>query len=200
MSVAERLEALRETALREVEAVSDDALLSKKPEALAEQIAERHFLEPVRARRASFGIPRPVRIGVAGDPGAEHALSLVPATRAELFVPLAGCATLARLGESADDLDITAAELDLTEERLVIAYVAEHPVAAAANQFFAARLDEAEAELATVSAQIMAYNEALLGLVEEAVRAARSRAKERQTFAKGLVHPRPAERVWSSES
>ncbi len=199
MSVAERLDALRESALREVDLVGDDTLLSKKPESLADEIAERHYLAPVRVRRASFGIPRPVRLGVPGAPGAEHALSLVPATRAELYVPLVGAGTLARLSEDGSDLGF-AAELDLAEERLVIAYVAEHPIAAAANQFFAAKLDEAEAEVANLSRQVSEYNEGLPPALLEALRAARSRAKERQTFANGLQHPRPVEQPWSSAS
>jgi hypothetical protein len=198
MSVAERLAVMRDTALREVDAVGDDTLLSKKPEDLADQIAERYYLEPVRLRRASFGIPRAARMGVPGDPGAEQALNLVPATRAELLVPVVGCATLARLGDDADDLGVAAAELDLAEERFVIAYVAEHPVAAAANRFFAARLDEVEAEVEAISHEVNVFNQQLLPTLVAAVDEARGRAKERQTFVRGLQHPRPATRVWTS--
>ncbi len=198
MSIAERLDALRESAVREVDMIGDDTLLAKKPEALAEQLAERHYLEPVHVRRASFGIPRPVRMSVPGGPGAELAFSLVPATRAELYVPLAGISTLVRLSEDGGELGFTAAEVDLAEERLVIVYVAEHPVAAAANAFFAAKLDEVEAEVANLSREVGEYNESLPAALLEALRAARARAKERQTFANGLEHPRPAERPWSS--
>jgi hypothetical protein len=198
MSVAERLDALRESAVREVDMVRDETLLSKKLESLAEQIAQRHYLEPLRLRRAVYGIPRAVRLSIPGGPGAEHALTTVPATRAELFVPVVGTSTLARLGEEGADLSLTAAEVDLAEERLVIAYVAEHPVAAAANAFFAAKLDEAEAEVAVLAEQVKRFNQDLPAALVEALRSARSRAKERRTFANGLEHPRPSERPWTS--
>ena len=136
MSVTSRLESLRELALLDVDKLDDDALSSRKTSyRLAEQIAERHYLEPPRLQRAIIGMPRAARLGSPGDPGREHVLVVVPATRVELWLLVEGFATLARLAEG-DNLDLGEAKINADERCLVVAYVAEHPVAEQANRFF----------------------------------------------------------------
>ena len=84
-------------------------VLSKDLDRLAQQIAERHYLEPPRLQRAIIGMPRAVRLGSPGNPGREHVLVVVPATRVELWLLVEGFATLARLAEG-DNLDIRRSE------------------------------------------------------------------------------------------
>jgi hypothetical protein len=55
MSLATRLESLRQNALREVDKLDDDVLLSKDLTGLAEKIAQRHYLEPLRLHNAIVG-------------------------------------------------------------------------------------------------------------------------------------------------
>ena len=71
MSLAKRLEALRERAQREVFALDDDAVLSSRHAVLPVEVAEHHYLAPVRLGSATFDSPRAIKMAVAGEPGRE---------------------------------------------------------------------------------------------------------------------------------
>lgn len=192
MSVTSRLESLREFALLDIDKLDDEALLSKDLDRLAEQIVEQHYLEPPRLHRAIIGLPGAVRMGAPGDPGREHSLVVLPATRVELWLLVEAFATLARLAEG-NDLDLGEATINADERCLVIAYVAEHPVAEQANEFFQWSLYDADERMGRVRKQVMTFNETLLPAISEALQAAKGRAKERRRFAAGLTLPHPKE-------
>ena len=192
MTVTSRLESLREHALLDIDKLDDEALLSRDLDRVAEQIAEHHYLEPPRLHRAIIGLPRAVRMGAPGDPGREHSLVVLPATRVELWLLVEAFPTLARLAEDGD-LDLGEATMNADEHCLVIAYIAEHPVAEEANEFFQRSLYDADDRVNRLRGQVIAYNEALLPAIREALQAAKDRAKERRRFAAGLTLPHPKE-------
>lgn len=197
MSLATRLELLRQNALREVDKLDDDVLLSKDLTGLAEKIAQRHYLEPLRLHNAIVGVPRAATLGVAGEPGREEPDGghvAVRATRVDMSVPLEGSATLALLAEADSTLDLAGAEIDLAEKRLVVGYVAEYPDAATANDYFDRCLTTIDAEVHRLSEQVVAYNDSLMPALRDALEAANGRAKARRKFAAGLKQPRTFER------
>jgi hypothetical protein len=79
---------------------------------------------------------------------------------------------------------------------LVLAYVAEHPDAAAANRFFDAGLRAIESAIGNVRVHVDEFNERLVPVVREALMQAKARAEERKNFAAKLKHPRPEEPWW----
>jgi hypothetical protein len=192
MNLAGRLDSLRDDALREVNKIDDDVVLTKDLDHLAAQIAERHYLEPPRLHRAVICPPRAASLGVPGEPGREHALSVMPATRVEMWLLVNGFATIGRLSEGGD-LDLGQAEIDAKEQRLVVAFVAEHPVAEVANDYFQKALLDVEQRVGRIRGQVEASNRSLLPALTEALRAAKSRAKERRSFAARLTIPKPIE-------
>jgi hypothetical protein len=192
MNLAGCLDSLREDVLREVNKIDDDVVLSKDLDHLAGQLAERHYLEPPRLHLAVICPPRAASIGVPGEPGREHSLSVMPATRVEMWLLVNGFATVARLAEGCA-LDLGQAEIDAKEHRLVVAFVAEHPVAAAANEYFQKALLDVEQTMGRLRAQVEIFNQSLVPALTEALRAAKSRAKERRNFAARLVIPKPVE-------
>jgi hypothetical protein len=199
VNLAKSLDARREIALREVDRVEDDVLLTKDLGTLAEQIAERHILAPPRLRKAIIGLPRPTRMAVAGEPGSETpggSPLVVPATRVDLYAPLEGIETLEFLTKGDGELDLAGAELDIGESQLVLAYVAEHPDAAVANRFFDSGLRRIESEIDDVRGQVDEFNERLAPVLGEALAQAKARAEERRGFAAKLQHPRPEEPWW----
>ena len=197
MSLSARLEAMREIALRDAEKVDDDTLLSKDLARIAEQIAERHYLPPLRLHNAVVGVPRAATVGVAGDPGREDPVQM-RATRVDLYVPLDGVKTLAALSE-AGDLDLPVVEFDVVEKRLVVGYIAVHPDAKLANLFFEESLVAIEAEVLRAGTMVREYNDSLQPALVEALEAARKRAKARQKFAAGLHQPRAFDR-WGGKA
>jgi hypothetical protein len=192
MNLAGCLDSLREDCLREVNKIDDDAVLSKDLGHLAAQLAERHYLEPPRLHRAVICPPRASSIGVPGEPGREHSLSVMPATRVEMWLLVNGFATIARLADGCA-LDLGPAQIDAKEQRLVVAFVAEHPVAAVANEYFQKALLDVEQTMGRVRAQVEEFNKSLVLALTEAMEAAKSRAKERRSFAARLTIPKPAE-------
>ena len=52
------LEAARDRALKDADAIADDVLLSKDLKAVAEDIFRRHGAEPVRLHRVTLDLPR----------------------------------------------------------------------------------------------------------------------------------------------
>jgi hypothetical protein len=192
MSLATRLESLREVALLAIDKLDDEVLLTKDLERMAERIAEHHYLAPPRLHRVVITTPRAVLRAGPGEPGQEHALVVAPATRVELWLLVDGFATLALLAEG-DDLDLGEAEINADDQCLVLAFVAEHPIAEVANEFFQRSLYDVEGRVGRVRGQVEAYNESLRPAVTEALQAARGRAKERRRFAAALTLPHPKE-------
>ena len=199
MSLAKRLEALRERAQREVYALDDDVLLSSRHAVKPDEIAERHYLAPVRLGRASYDTPRPIKMAVPGDPGQEApggSPLVVPGTRVDLTIAVEGGETLAFLHEEDDDLEHASIEIDLQEHRLVVGYVAENPSAGNANRFFETSLQTVEAEVERANEVVREFNESIAPTLVGAFEVARERAKARQRLAAGLKPPKSYERWW----
>lgn len=199
MSLAKRLESLRERAQHEVLGLDDDVVLSSRYAVIPAQVAERHYLTPVRLGRAAYDTPRPTKMAVAGEPGREApggAPIVVPGTRVDLYVTLEGGETLAFLHEEDDDLEHAGIEIDLDDRRLVIGYVAEHPTVPNANQFFERSLEMVEADVERANDVVRQFNESLLPALTAALDMARALATERRKLAKGLKPPKSYERWW----
>lgn len=199
MSLAKRLEALRERAQREIYSLDDDALLSSRHVVTPDEIAERHYLAPVRLGRASFDAPRPIKMAVPGDPGQEApggSPFVVPGTRVDLLIAVEGGETLAFLHEEDDELEAASIEIDLEERRLVVGYVAEHPNAGNANRFFESSLQTIEADVERANEVVREFNESLAPTLVGAIEVARERATERRRLASGLKPPKSYERWW----
>jgi hypothetical protein len=200
MSLAKRLDALRERAQRDVLNYDDDALLSSRSGAIPAEVADRHYLAPVRLRGVMFDTPRSVRMGVAGEPGHEAPGGqpvVVPGTRVNLLVTLDGAESLAFLHEEDDDLEQAHIEIDADERRLVVRYLAEHPDATQANQFFEHSVEYIEAEVKRANQVVREFNDGLVPALGEALERARQWANERRAFANKLTPPRLSEGVWS---
>ena len=138
-------------------------------------------------------------MAVAGDPGQEApggSPIVVPGTRVDLFVSVAGGETLAFLHEEDDELDHAHIEIDLEDHRLVVGYVAEHPNAGNANRFFEASLRTIEAEVERANEVVREFNDSLPEALVGAFEVARERATERSRLAAGLKPPKSYERWW----
>jgi len=199
MSLAKRLEVLRERAQRDVYSLDDDVLLSSRSASIPSEVAERHYLTPIRLRRVMFDAPRPIRMGVAGDPGQEAPGGqplAVPGTRVNLYITLDGAESLAFLHEEDDELDQNHIEIDLPERRLVVGYLAEHPDATQANKFFERSVEYIENDVGHANEIVQTFNDSLGPALEEALERALQWAKERRQLASKLVPPRLREGVW----
>lgn len=199
MSLAKRLESLRERAQRDVAALDDDILLSSRHAVVPAEIAERHYLTPVRLGSAAYDTPRQIKMAVAGEPGREAPGGtpiVVPGTRVDLDVVLEGGETLAFVHEEDDELEHAGIEIDLNDHRLIIGYVAEHPTAPGANQFFEDSLQAIEADVERANVVAREFNESLIPALTEALADARERASERRKLAAGLKPPKSYERWW----
>jgi len=192
MGPEDKLASLREAALLDIDKLDDETLLGKDLDALAEKMALSRYLEAPQLRRAVITPPRAVRRGEPGGPGREHDLVIRPATAVELWLLVDGFDTLVLLADG-DRLDLGEADLDAENQCLSVSYSAEHPAAEAANAYFQACLDDVQRRLDELRQQIDSFNEGLRSALAEALGAARSRAKERRTFAAALVVPQPTE-------
>jgi hypothetical protein len=200
MSLAKRLDALRERAQRDVLNYDDDALLSSRAGSIPAEVAERHYLAPLRLRGVMFDTPRSILMGVAGEPGQEAPGGqpvVVRGTRVNLFVTLDGAASLALLHEDDDELAQAHIEVDPDERRLVVRYLAEHPDAAQANQFFEHSVKYIEDEVKRANEVVQGFNDSLVPALTDALERARQCAKERRDFADKLKPPRLQEGIWS---
>jgi hypothetical protein len=199
MSLAKRLESLRERARRDVLGLEDDVVLSSRHAEIPAEVAQRHYLTPVRLGRAAYDSPRPTKMAVAGEPGREApggAPIVVPGTRVDLYVALEGGETLTFVHEEDDELDHAGIEIDQKERRLVIGYVAEHPSASGANRFFESSLQTVEAAVESANEIARRFNDELMPVLTEALDEARELATERRKLAKGLKPPKSYERWW----
>ena len=195
MSLAKRLDALRERAQRDLSAIDDDVLLSTRHGVLPEEIAERHYLTPVRLGRASFDSLRAIKMAVAGAVGDETPV-VVPGTRVSLWVDIDGGETLAFIHEEDDELEQASIEIDLKEHRLDVGYIAEHPTAHRANQFFEHSVSTIEAEVERVNQIVREFNDSLVPAIATALEEAKELAAERKKLAEGLKPPASYERWW----
>ena len=199
MSLTSALQVALDKALRDADTVADDALLSRNLKTLAEDVVQRHAVEPVRLHRVAIDSPHPTKMAVAGDPGHEEpggSPLIVRGTAVEMFVALDGAATLAHAIGDDEDLLHSGVTVDRESDRLVVRYAAEHPLANAANRHFDESLRYIEAQVETVNRQVDEFNEGLAAAVLKELEACKTLAEERQKFAAGLKLPASYERWW----
>jgi hypothetical protein len=199
MSLASALESALATALRDADTVVDDVLLSRNLKSAGEDIARRHYIEPVRLHRVILDMPRPTKIAVAGEPGQEEpggSPVVVAGTAVELLVTIDGAATLALAAEDDDELQHAGVRVDVQGKRLVVRYAAEFPRAHAANQYFADALHLIEATVETVNQAVGAFNDALEPAVQTQLEECKDLAETRKKFAAGLKVPDSYESWW----
>jgi hypothetical protein len=201
MSLTTALEAALDAALRDAGAVADDALLSKNLKGIAEGIAAKHLVEPVRLRRIVFDTPRPTRMAVAGEPGREEpggSPVVVKGTAVELFVFADGAATMAMVAEGDEDFAHAGVGVEPDKGRIVVRYAAERPLAQIANRHAEEGLHLIEARVESANQEVAVFNEALEPAVMRELEECRRLAKEREKFAAGLKLPlaRTHERWW----
>jgi hypothetical protein len=199
MTLASALESALARALTDADAVSDDVLLSRKLTSAGEDIARRHYLEPVRLQRVILDMPRPTKMAVPGDPGQEEpggSPVVVRGTAVELLVTIDGAATMALAAEHDDDLENAGVRVDAKGSRLVVRYASEYPRAHAANQFFDDALRLIEAKVATVNRAVEEFNDALEPAVQRELEECKDLAETRKKFAAGLELPPSYENWW----
>jgi hypothetical protein len=195
MSLASALASAHDKALRDADTVVDDVLLSRNLKSVAESIARRHQIEPVRLHRVVMDIPHPTKMAVPGDPGKEEP-AVVPGTAVELFVTVDGAATLALAGEDDDELSHAGVTVDTAGQRIVVRYATENPQADKANRFFEAAMRAIETTVEGVNRQVGEFNEALEPAVAKELEECKQRAEVRKKFAAGLKLPDSYERWW----
>jgi len=199
MSLTSALEAARDRALKDADAVADDVLLSKDLKALAEDIFRRHGAEPVRLHRVTLDTPHPTKMAVAGDPGHETpggSPHVVRGSAVELLVAVDGAQTMDYAIGDDEDLLHSGVTVDIEKSRIVVRYAAEHPLANAANRHFEESLRYIESQVEIVNKEVAAFNEALEPAILAELEQCKQVAEERKTFAAGLKLPDSYERWW----
>lgn len=199
MSLTTALNAAREAALRDADAVADDVLLSRNLDAVAEAIVLRHTATPVRLHRVTLDVPRPTKLAVAGDPGHEEpggSPLVVRGTAVELYVAVDGAEAMAAALGDDEDLLHAGVTVDVEKSRIVVRYAAEHPLAQAANRHFDESLRYVEAQVELVNKEVAEFNEGLAPAVLAELNECKSRAEERAKFVAGLKLPGSYERWW----
>ena len=195
MSLTDALEGVLEAALRDADAVSDDVLLSRNLSGVADSIITRHTVMPVRLRRVLFDAPRPTRMAVAGDPGREEH-RVVRGTAVEFLVYAEGMATMVMAAEGDEELEHAGVAVDPENDRLVVRYAAEHPLAQAANRHAEDGLRLIEERVVEINKLVAAFNERLDASVHVELEECKQLAQEREKFATGLKLPESRERWW----
>jgi hypothetical protein len=195
MSLTTALEAVLEEALREADAVTDDVLLSRGLGGVADSIITRHAVAPIRLRRVMFDAPHATRLAVAGDPGREEH-RVVPGTAVELLVFADGVATMAMAAEGDDELEHAGVAVDTENDRIVVRYAAERPLAQVANRHAEEGLRLIEDRVAEVNKEVAAFNAKLDTSVRAKLEDRKALAQEREKFAAGLRLPESRERWW----
>lgn len=199
MSLTTALGAELDAAFRDADAVSDDVLLSRNLKTVAQNIVERHTVEPVRLHRVMIDAPRPTKMAVPGEPGYEEpggSPLVVRGTAVELFVDIAGAKTMALAVAGDAELLQAGISVDAERSRIVVRYAAERPLAQAANKHFATSLHRIEAMVAAINAEVTAFDEALAPAVAQELAECRQLAEARKKFADGLELPGSYERWW----
>ena len=195
MSLTTALEAVLEAALRDADAVADDVLLSRNLKGVADSIITRHAVAPLRLRRVMFDAPHPTRIAVAGDPGREEH-RVVRGTAVEFLVYADGVATMAMAAEGDEELEHSGVTVDMENDRIVVRYAAERPLAQVANRHAEEALRLIEERVVAINKEVAAFNERLDASVHVELDESRELAQERQKFAEGLTLPESRERWW----
>jgi hypothetical protein len=199
MSLTSALEAALDKALRDAQAVDDDVLLSRNLKTVAETIAHRHGVEPVRLHRVTIDLPRPTKMAVAGDPGHEApggSPHVVRGTSVELYVAVDGAQTMADAIGDDEDLLLAGVTVDTEKSRIVVRYAAERPLANAANRHFDESLRYVEAQVELVNKEVAAFNDTLEPTILKELEQCKTYAEERKKFASGLKLPDSYERWW----
>jgi hypothetical protein len=195
MSLTTALEAVLEAALRDADAVADDVLLSRNLKGVADSIITRHTVMPIRLRRLMFDAPRPTRLAVAGDPGREEH-RVVRGTAVEFLVYADGVATMAMASEGDEELEHAGVAVDTENDRIVVRYAAERPLAQAANRHAEEGLRLIEARVVEANKEVEAFNQRLDASVHVELDECKQVAEERAKFAAGLKLPESRERWW----
>ena len=195
MSLTTALEAVLEAALRDTDAVADDVLLSRNFKGIADSIITRHTVVPIRLRRLMFDAPRPTKLAIAGDPGREEH-RVVRGTAIEFLVFADGVATMAMAAEGDEELEHAGVAVDAENDRLVVRYAAERPLAQAANLHAEEGLRLIEERVVAINKEVAAFNQRLDAGVHVELDECRRLAEEREKFAAGLKLPESRERWW----
>jgi hypothetical protein len=199
MSLASALESALARALSDVATVVDDVLLSRHLKSVGEDIAQRHYIEPVRLHQVILDMPRPTRIAVPGDPGQEEpggSPVVVRGTAVELIVTIDGASTMALAAEGDDDLEHAGVRVDPKGKRLVVRYATEYPRAQAANLYFDEALRLIEVRVETVNKAVGEFNDALEPAILKELEECKDLATTRKKFAAGLKLPGSYENWW----
>ena len=195
MSLTTALESVLEAARRDIYAVADDVLLSRGLKGVADSIITKHNVAPIRLHRVMFDAPHPTRVAVAGDPGREEH-RVVRGTAVELLVFAEGVATMAMAAEGDEELEHAGVAVDNDHDRIVVRYVAERPLAQAANRHAEEGLRLIEERVVAINKDLSAFNERLDASVHVELDDCRHLAQEREKFAAGLKLPESRERWW----
>ena len=195
MSLSTALEAVIDAALREADAVADDVLLSRNLKAAADSIITSHSVMPVRLRRLMFDVPRPTKLAVAGDPGREEH-RVVRGTAVEFLVFAEGVATMAMAAEGDEELEHAGVAVDVENDRVVVRYAAERPLAQMANRHAEEGLRLIEDRVVAINKEVAAFNQRLDASVHVELDDCKRLAEEREKFAAGLKLPESRERWW----
>lgn len=199
MSLTSALEAERDKALRDADAVADDVLLSRDLKTVADAVFQQHGVEPVRLHRVHLDSPRTTKMAVPGGPGHEEpggSPIVVRGTAVELFVTVDGAETMAHAIEDDEDLLHAGITMDTEKSRIVVRYAAEHPLANAANRHFEESLRYVESQVEIVNREVAEFNEALQPAILAELEKCKAHAEERKKFAAGLKLPDSYERWW----
>jgi hypothetical protein len=195
MSLTTALETVLEAAIRDADAVADDVLLSRNLKGVADSIITRHAVAPLRLRRVMFDAPHPTKIAVAGDPGREEH-RVVRGTAVEFLVFAEGVATMAMAAEGDVELEHAGVAVDTENDRIVVRYAAERPLAQAANRHAEEALRLIEERVVAINKEVTAFNVRLDASVHVELDDCKQLAQEREKFAAGLKLPESRERWW----
>jgi len=195
MSLTTALEAVLEAAIRDADAVADDVLLSRNLKGVADSIITRHGVAPLRLRRVMFDAPHATRLAVAGDPGREEH-QVVRGTAVEFLVFADGVATMAMAAEGDEELEHAGVAVDTENDRIVVRYAAERPLAQVANRHAEEALRLIEERVVAINKEVAAFNVRLDATVHVELDDCRQLAQEREKFAAGLKLPESRERWW----
>jgi hypothetical protein len=195
MSLTTAFEAVLEAAIRDADAVADDVLLSRNFAAVADSIITKHFVAPIRLRRVMFDVPRATKMAVAGDPGREEH-RVVRGTAVEFLVFADGIATMAMAAEGDEELEHAGVAVDTENDRVVVRYAAERPLAQEANRHAEEGLRLIEQRVVDVNKEVAAFNQRLDASVHVELENCKQLAQEREKFAAALKLPESRERWW----
>jgi hypothetical protein len=195
MSLTTALEDVLEAAVREADSVADDALLSRNLKGVTDTIITKYAVSPIRLSRVTFDTPRPTFMAVAGDPGREEH-RVVRGTAVELIVWAQGVSTMAMAAEGDEELEHAGVAVDTDNDRILVRYVAERPLAQSANRHAEEGLRLIEERVVEINKEVEAFNVRLDATIHVELEECRKRAEEREKFTAGLKLPESRERWW----